>query len=176
MARKPWADLSRREFAVLAVVGLILGGLLVRNVVDAESAEEAVRSVAAVAVLGLLFGYRIVSRHLPARRDGALLLLVGGLAAGILVVVFPESFDTELVVAFGALALLGAALVVGSRVDLSTRAFGGALAVAGGGIVAGGLTVFDGDGVVLGGLLALLGVLTVVDPDGLESVERRLDR
>lgn len=171
MARELPGDVTGYELAAAALVALILGGLLVRNVAEADSSEEAVRVVVLVAALGALFGYRFVGRHLPARRDGALLLLVGGFVAAAFAAVAPEAFDAELVAALAAAALLGVALVVGSAVDLSTRAFGAAVAVAGVAIVAAELTVFGGD-VAVGVLLALLGVLTVLDPDGFEAVER----
>ena len=173
-----WRDaLSRRELVAAALISLILLGLLVRNLVDATTVEEAARTVAVVVVLAALFGYRIVSRHLDARRDGALLLVVGGVVAGVLLAVAPSAFDAELLTAFGALALLGAALVVAPHLDLSTRTFGGVLVLAGFGMAGAEIVVFgEGRGVVLGGLLALVGALTVLNPESFERFEREAEQ
>ncbi|WP_135827723.1 hypothetical protein [Halorussus halobius] len=172
-----WNELSRRELAVAALISLILLGLLARNLVDATTREESVRAVAVVVVLALVFGYRIVSRHLDARPDGALLLVVGGVGVAVLLAAAPSAFDAELVAAFGALALLGGALVVAPSVDLSTRAFGGVLVLAGVGIVGAEVVVFrEGRGVVLGGLVALVGALTVLRPAEFERLEREAEQ
>jgi hypothetical protein len=169
-----WRDvLPRRELVAAGLLSLILLGLLVRNLADATTVEEAVRAVAAVVVLALMFGYRIASRHLDTRRDGTLLLVVGGVGAGVLLTVAPSAFDAELLAAFCGLALLGAALVVAPSLDLSTRTLGGVLVLAGVGMAGAEVVVFrEGRGVVLGGLLALAGALTVLDPEAFERFER----
>ncbi|WP_135805825.1 hypothetical protein [Halorussus marinus] len=177
MVRRRLADLPARELVALGLVSLLLVGLAARNVIEADSVEQAIRAVAIVAALGGVFGYRLASRHLSSGRDGALALLAVAFVAGVLGVFAPEAFDAELVVGLAALGLLGLALLVEPHVDLSTRAFGGLLVAVGFAIVAAELTVFDGGrGIVLGALIAVLGAATVVNPEGLEAIDERVGR
>ncbi|TVT76759.1 hypothetical protein FQA18_20580, partial [Haloferax volcanii] len=62
------------------------------NLVDATTSADVVRAFGGVTILALLFGYRFVSHRLDEQASGVLLLFVGGLVAGLTLLVAPSAF------------------------------------------------------------------------------------
>ena len=121
---------TRLDFDLAEVLGglaitLVLTGLLIRNLISATTSVEVAQAFGATTILALLFGYRFASRRLDRQASGLLLLLVGGLVAGLMALLAPNAFsDGDTIAAFAVLLVLATIFIVSPWISISTSSFG----------------------------------------------------
>ncbi|WP_324665679.1 hypothetical protein [Haloarcula sediminis] len=175
----PWEPLDTSQLVAGVLISILIMGMFLRTVIDATSFTEMLQAVGGVAVLCLLFGYRIVSPNLQNPKSGALLFFVGAVTAGILVVLTENPFSNELLATFGVLILYASVLLVSPYFDFSTRAMGGVAILVGGSFIALEWLVFrvgsgaEIDTYISGVLLSVLGVVMVARPDAFDNVAEK---
>ena len=170
---------TRWDFDLAEVLGglaiaLILTGLLIRNLIDTTTSVEAVQAFGGMTILVLLFGYRFASHRLDDQASGLLLLLVGGLVAGLMILLAPSAFsDRGVLASFGALAVLATAFIVSPWISLPTRLFGILLLFTALLMVSLELTVFDGKKIGSAIIVAVLGIVLVLWPTATEEIDEQ---
>ncbi|RDZ39038.1 hypothetical protein C5B89_10885 [Haloferax sp. Atlit-47N] len=175
MGRTRW-DFDLAETAGAIAIALILVGLLLRNLVDATTSADVVRAFGGVTILALLFGYRFVSHRLDEQASGVLLLFVGGLVAGLTLLVAPSAFaDRGTIAAFAALGVLATAFIVSPWISVSTRWFGALLCVIALLMAGLELTVFTGEDIGSAIVVAMLGLVMVLRPKAIEETGGRTE-
>lgn len=170
---------TRWDFDLAEVLGgvaiaLILTGLLLRNLIDATTSVEAVQAFGGTTILVLLFGYRFASFRLDHQASGLLLLVVGGLVAGLMVLLVPSAFsDRGVLASFGALAVLATAFIVSPWISLPTRLSGILLLFTALLMVSLERTVFDGENIGSAIIVAVLGIVLILWPTAIEGVDEQ---
>ncbi|ELY59199.1 hypothetical protein C491_07656 [Natronococcus amylolyticus DSM 10524] len=177
----PWPRWFR--FLCYGLVAVIVLGMTYRTLEGATSTRAALQGVGGIAVLCLLLGYLYVSKTRWRDRNalsGLALLACLAITVGILAAFAPDSqwLDRELVVGFGAGALLALALILSRFISLSGRVFGVVVSAVGIGII--GLYTaghWEATGrrnpFVAGAICLLVGLLYVIKPDAMAELERQ---
>ena len=170
---------TRLDFDLAEVLGglaitLVLTGLLIRNLISATTSVEVAQAFGATTILALLFGYRFASRRLDRQASGLVLLLVGGLVAGLMALLAPNAFsDRDTIAAFAVLIVLATIFIVSPWISISTRSFGVLLLITA--LLMGSLelTVFDGEEISKAIVVAVFGIVMILWPTKLKEFDKK---